>query len=97
MTVIPLNTANEPIRPAVGDADIHARAWAMVESVIDSVPERLALLHAAAMLMASLAHGQTDPIAACEEMLADQSAETMGILRAALTLDSETSPSERKS
>jgi hypothetical protein len=51
--------------------DIHARAWAMVEAVVDSVPGRMVLLHAAAMLMASVAHEQPDPITSCDELLAE--------------------------
>ena len=85
------------LAPDVTDAEIHARAWAMVEAVLDSVPARLTLLHAAAMLKATIAHGQPDPVASCEEMLADHSVSTMGILRDALALGDETPPTERKS
>lgn len=86
-----------PLPTPLDDSDIHARAWAVVEAVLDSVPDRLVLLHASAMLLASLAHGQPDPLAVLEEMLADQSAATMGILRTALASDPENIPTERKS
>ncbi|UFS63816.1 hypothetical protein LO749_06395 [Paracoccus denitrificans] len=81
----------------VTDTEIHARASAIVEAALDSVPARLTLLYAAAMLKATLAHGQPDPIAALEEFLADHSAATMSLLRDALGLDGETPSTERKS
>ncbi|WP_353429464.1 hypothetical protein [Paracoccus denitrificans] len=81
----------------VTDAEIHARASAIVEAALDSVPARLILLHAAAMLKATLAHGQPYPIAALEEFLADHSAATMDLLRDARELDGETPSPERKS
>lgn len=96
MTIATFPPATAPA-PEVTDAEIHARALAMVESVIDSVPARLTLLHAAAMLKATLAHGQPDPVAALEEFLADHSVATMGLLRDALGLGGETPSTERKS
>lgn len=97
MTAATLRADVLPAAAPLDDADIHARAWAMVENVCDSVPDRLVLLHAAAMLTASLAHNQPDPIAVCEEMLAEHSISTMGILRDALALGDHTTPIERKS
>lgn len=79
------------------DAEIHARAWAMAAAALESEPARLTLLHAASMLKATLSHMQPDPVATCEEMLAEHSVATMGLLRDALALDGATPPTKRKS
>lgn len=85
-------TAAAPTTPEITlldqDAAIHARAWAMIEGIADSAPERLTFLHAAAMLQASIALGQTDPIGAAEELLAEHSANTMTFTRDALAMRS---------
>ncbi|WP_353428730.1 hypothetical protein [Paracoccus denitrificans] len=72
--------------PPDGDAEIHALACALVEGVADSGPGRLALLHAAAMLKATLALNEPDPIASVEQMLAEHSTATMAFTRDALAL-----------
>ncbi|MFB2531007.1 hypothetical protein ACEYYA_02450 [Paracoccus sp. p3-h83] len=71
------------------DADIHARAWAMVERVCDSIPDRIVLLHAAAMLKAVLAVNQPDPTAALGALLGDHCRSAGDILRQALALAGE--------
>ena len=68
------------------DAAIHARAWAMIQGIADSTPERLTFLHAAAMLKATIALSQPDPIAAVEELLSEHSIATMAFTRDALAI-----------
>ena len=45
------------------DAEINARAWALIDCVADSHADRVALLHASAILIASMALESDDPIA----------------------------------
>lgn len=66
------------------DAQIHALAWAMVEGVLDSQTARLTLLHAAAMLKATIAIDQDDPITAATEMLKEHAAAALDMTRAAM-------------
>ncbi|HRM75357.1 MAG TPA: hypothetical protein PLI13_11760 [Paracoccus sp. (in: a-proteobacteria)] len=44
------------------DAEINARAWALIDCVADSHADRVALLHASAILIASMALESDDPI-----------------------------------
>lgn len=44
------------------DAEINARAWALIHCVADSHADRAALLHASAILIASMALESDDPI-----------------------------------
>ncbi len=67
------------------DAAIHARAWSMVEGMVDGA-ECLTFLHAAAMLKAALALDQPDPIASAEEMLAEHSTATMTFVHDAIAM-----------
>lgn len=72
----------------VDDGQIHALAWAMVEGVLDSQVARLTLLHAAAMLKASIAIAQPDPMAAVADLLAEHSQATVDLTETALQLRS---------
>ena len=71
--------------PADSDAAIHARAWSMIEGMVDGA-ECLTFLHAAAMLKAALALDQPDPIASAEEMLAEHSTATMTFVHDAIAM-----------
>ena len=44
------------------DAEINARAWALIDCVADSHADRVARLHASAILIASMALEIDDPI-----------------------------------
>ena len=44
------------------DAEINARAWALIDCVADSHADRVARLHASAILIASMALESDDPI-----------------------------------
>lgn len=60
-------TLTEPFQPPevlARNREVHARAWAMIQGVIDSDVDRLALLHAAAMQMTTLAMDHPDPVGA---------------------------------
>ena len=85
MTPVALKAQNSPEEP-VNDAEEHARAWAMVSGVLDNVQERLTLLHAAAMLKASLAIQQPDPIRAATLMLEEHAQATLDLTATALDL-----------
>ena len=63
--------------PELDDADIQARAWAMAQGVADSLPDRIVLLHAAAMLKAMLAVNQNEPILAVNQMLQEHCISTL--------------------
>ncbi|WP_193668264.1 hypothetical protein [Paracoccus kondratievae] len=76
------------------DAEIHARALSIVDSVIDSDAACLVLRHASAMLLATLAYSQPDPETALEELLAVQAEAATGILQDALALASSPHPSK---
>lgn len=80
-----------PAEPEIelDDTDIHARAWAMVERVFDSVPDRIVLLHAAAMLQAALAMNQTNPTAALGELLGDHCRSAGDIMQTAIAMSRE--------
>ena len=72
--------------PELDDADIQARAWAMAQGVADSLPDRIVLLHAAAMLKAMLAVNQNDPILAVNQMLQEHCVSTLEMTERALNL-----------
>lgn len=74
------------LAPELDDDDIQARAWAMAEGVADSLPDRIVLLHAAAMLKAMLAVNQKDPILAVSQMLQEHSVATLEMTERALNL-----------
>lgn len=75
-----------PDTSEVDDGQIHALAWAMVEGVLDSQTARLTLLHAAAMLKASIAMCEPDPIAAAATLLSEHSRATLDLTETALQL-----------
>lgn len=72
--------------PELDDAEIQARAWAMAEGVVDSLTDRIVLLHAAAMLKAMLAVNQNDPILAVNQMLQEHCVSTLEMTERALNL-----------
>lgn len=74
------------LAPELDDADIQARAWAMAKGVADSLPDRIVLLHAAAMLKAMLAVNQNDPILAVTQMLQEHSVSALEMTHHALEL-----------
>ena len=75
-----------PAASEVDDAQIHELAWAMVQGVLDSPTARLTLLHAAAMLKASMAICEPDPMAAAATLLAEHSQATLDLTETALQL-----------
>lgn len=72
--------------PELDDAEIQARAWALAEGVVDSLTDRIVLLHAAAMLKAMLAVNQNDPILAVNQMLQEHCVSTLEMTERALNL-----------
>ena len=76
MNAAPVLAVPEP-EVELDDADIQARAWAMAQAVADSLPDRVVLLHAAAMLKAMLAVNQNDPILAVNLMLQEHCISTL--------------------
>lgn len=64
MTPVKAPAVNTPDAALNGsDAEINARAWALIDCVADSHADRVALLHASAILIASMALESDDPIA----------------------------------
>lgn len=73
----------------VDDGQIHALAWAMVEGVLDSQVARLSLLHAAALLKATMAITHADPISAATEMLKEHAEATLDLTRTAIAMNDQ--------
>ena len=74
-------------RPGPLDHDeIRQRAAALAEEVAGDVQKSLVVLHAAAMLMASIAVVQPDPFSALTEMLAEQAKAATDLLGVPLDL-----------
>ena len=63
MTPVKAQAVNASEVALGGDgAEINARAWALIDCVADSHADRVALLHASAILIASMALESDDPI-----------------------------------
>ncbi|MBC9246715.1 hypothetical protein H4P12_08315 [Paracoccus sp. 11-3] len=71
------------------ELEIHSRAWAMINGVVDSDVGRRALLHAASMLQVTLAMGEADPAEALQAVLDEHIVATFDLLGAALDVAGE--------
>ncbi len=78
-----------PEASEVDDAQIHALAWAIVEGVLDCQTARLSLLHAAALLKATMAITHADPISAATEMLKEHAEATLDLTRTAIAMNDQ--------
>lgn len=72
MTTHPYLADAPPQTGSLDDDEIRGRAAALAEEVVDDVQKSLVVLHAAAILLASLAADEPDPFMALDKMLATQ-------------------------